>query len=83
MTLQAQQRWRRTYIRQFHDKVIGVGFLHSFLNLIHGDIFTAIANVLGYRGGKQHRLLTHHPDNLPQISYIDGPDILSVDTDLK
>lgn len=77
------QRSRRTYVRQFHDKVIGVGFLHSFLNLFHGDIFPAIANVLSYRGGKEHGLLAHHADNFPQIPYVDRPDILSINTDLK
>lgn len=68
---------------QFHDEVIGIGFLDSFLNLIHGDIFSAIANVLGDRGGKQHRFLTHHTNDLPQIPHIDGSDVLSVDTDLE
>lgn len=68
---------------QFHDEVIGIGFLDSFLYLIHGDVFSAIANVFGNRGGKQHGFLTHHPNDFPQIPHIDGPDVLSVDTDLE
>lgn len=70
-------------MRQLHDKVISVGFLDSSLNLIHGDIFTAIANVFSNRGGKQHWFLTHHPDDFPQIPHIYGPNVLSVDTDLQ
>ena len=68
---------------QFHDEVIGIGFLDCSLYLIHGDVLSAIANVFSDRGGKQHRFLTHHADDFPQVPHIDGPDVLAVDTDLK
>lgn len=70
-------------MRQFHDEVVGIGFLDSSFNVLHGDILTAVADVFCYGGGKQHRLLTHHASDFPQVSDVHGSDVLSIDADLK
>ncbi|KAK7834869.1 hypothetical protein U0070_022840 [Myodes glareolus] len=65
-----------------HTQALGRRWL-SFLYLLHGYIATAIANVLSDRGSKQYRLLTHHPDDFPQVPHIEVPDVLPVNANLE
>ena len=50
------------YLWQVHDEVVGIGFLGCSDYIFHCCTSSAIANVLCNGGGKQNRLLLHHPN---------------------
>lgn len=59
-----------SYIRQFHDEIIGVGLARSLLDLVLCDILSPITDVLGNGSGEQHRFLAHHTYQAPQVAHI-------------
>lgn len=72
-----------TDLRQVHDEVVGVGLLCGGDNIFHGDTRSAIANILGNGGGKQHRFLLHDADQRTQPLDVQPSDVVTVQGHLR
>lgn len=74
-------RW--SYVRKFHDEIIGIGLPCGLLYLLLCHILTAVSNVLGDCGGKKYGLLTHNADHLPQTAHMQSANVMAIDTHLE
>lgn len=70
------------YLRQIHDKVVGVGLLGCSDDVIHSGVFPSIANVLCDGGGEQDRLLFNNANQGPQPLDIKGTEIMPIQSNL-
>lgn len=73
----------RSYIRKFHDEIIGIGLACGPLYLLLRHILTAVSNVLSNGGGKKNRLLTHNANHLPQTAHIQSANVMAIYTHLE
>lgn len=69
---------RRSYIRKFHDEIIGVGLACGPLYLLLRYILTAISNVLSNCGGEKNRLLAHDANHLPETAHIQSANVMAI-----